>query len=75
VGLWIGAFGIFIEALSGARGYLKVPPGILILAAIGLVVYFTSRWAWTALLGLFLVGLICIGVLATPGTAYRLRHP
>jgi hypothetical protein len=74
-GLWIGAFGIFLQAVTGAKGYPKVPPGILILAAIGLVVYLTSRWAWTALLGLFLVGLIWVGVFTTPGTAYRLQHP
>jgi hypothetical protein len=39
------------------------------------MVYFTSRWPWTALLGLFLTGLIWVGVFATPGTAYRLHHP
>ena len=75
VGLWIGAFGILLQAVTGAKGYPKVPPGILILAAIGLLVYVTSRWTWTALVGLFLVGLISVGVFTTPGTAYRLQHP
>ena len=42
---------------------------------VGLVVYVSSRWAWTALLGLFLVGLIWVGVFTTPGTDYRLQHP
>ena len=71
----IGAFGIFLQAVIGATGYPRVPPGIPILAVVGLIVYFTSRWAWTALLGLILVGLITVGVFATPGTAYRLHHP
>jgi hypothetical protein len=34
----------------------------------------TSRWAWTALLGLFLVGLSWVGVFTTLGTAYRRQH-
>jgi len=42
-GLWIGAFGIFLQAVTGANGHPKVPPGIPILAAVGLVVYVTSR--------------------------------
>ncbi len=76
VGLWIAALGILTQAATGAKGYhQKIPPGVLILAVIGLVVYFTSRWMWTAVLGLFLAGLISIGVFTTPGTAYRLRHP
>jgi hypothetical protein len=74
-GLWIGAFGIFLQAATGAKGYPKLPPGIPILAAMGLLVYLTSRWAWTAILGLFLVVLIWIGVFTTPGTAGRLYHP
>jgi len=39
------------------------------------MVYHTARWTWTAVLGLILVGLIWIGVFATPGTADRLIHP
>jgi hypothetical protein len=74
IGLWIAAFGIFLQAATG-EGSPKVPPGIPILAALGLIVYFTSRWTWTAWLGLFLAGLITIGVFTTPGTAWRLRHP
>ncbi len=62
-GLWIGALGIFLQAVTGAKGYPKVPPGI------------PARLAWTAALGLFLVGLIWIGVFTTSGTAYRLQHP
>jgi hypothetical protein len=75
VGLWISAFGIFLQAATGAKGYPKVPPGILILAAVGLLVYFTVRWAWTALIGLFLAALILMGVFTTTGTADRLQHP
>jgi hypothetical protein len=74
-GLWIAAFGIFVQAASGAKGYPKVPPGILILLAMGLLVYFTSRWVWTAVLGLLLTGLITIGVFTTTGTADRLHNP
>jgi hypothetical protein len=38
VGLWIGAFGIFLQAVTGAQGYPKVPPGIPMLVVIGLLV-------------------------------------
>ncbi len=75
VGLWIAALGILLQAVTGAKGYPKVPPGILILAVTGLIVYATSRWMWTAVLGLFLAALVCIGVFFKPGTAYRLYHP
>ena len=76
-GLWIVAFGILVQAATGAKNYStdKVPPGIPILVVAGLIVYFTSRWAWTILLGLFLAILISIGVFTTAGTAYRLNHP
>ncbi len=75
VGLWIAALGILLQAVTGAQGYPKVPPGILVLAVIGVIVYATSRLMWTAVLGLLLAGLICIGVFATRGAAYRLSHP
>jgi hypothetical protein len=74
-GLWITAFGIFLQAVTGAKGYPKVPPGIPILVVVGLLVYVSARWAWSAIAGLLLVGLIWIGVFTTPGTAYRLQHP
>jgi hypothetical protein len=74
-GLWMAAFGILVQAVSGANGYPRVPPGILILAIVGLVVYTTSRWMLSAVLGLFLAGLVSVGVFTTPGTAYRLGHP
>jgi hypothetical protein len=69
VGLWIAALGILLEAATGAKGYPKVPPGIIILAVVGLLVYLTSGFMWTVVLGLFLAGLVLIGVFATPGTA------
>lgn len=75
MGLWIGAFGIFLQAATGAKGYSNGAPGILILAVVGLVVYFTPRWTWTGILGLFFAALVSVGVFTTPGTAYRLRHP
>jgi hypothetical protein len=75
VGLWIAALGILLEAATGAKGSPKVPPGIIILAVVGLLVYLTSGFMWTVVLGLFLAGLVLIGVFATPGTAYRLYHP
>lgn len=75
VGLWIAALGILLQAATGAKGYPKLPPGIFVLAVIGVIVYATSRLMWTAVLGLLLAGLIGIGVFATPGTAYRLAHP
>jgi hypothetical protein len=43
-GLWIGALGILLQAVTGATSYPKVPPGIPILAVVGLIVYFTPRW-------------------------------
>ena len=61
-GLWIGAPGIFLQAVTGAKGYPKVPPGI------------PARLARTAALGLLLVGLIWIGVFTASGTAYRLQR-
>jgi hypothetical protein len=75
VGLWIAALGILLQAATGAKGYPKIPPGILILAVVGVIVYSTARLMWTAVLGLFLAGLVCIGIFATPGIAYRLSHP
>ena len=75
VGLWIAALGTLLQALTGAKGVPKVPPGILILAVIGIIVYATSRLMWTAILGLFLAAMICLFVFTTPGTAYHLAHP
>jgi hypothetical protein len=75
IGLWITALGIFFQAVSGAKGYPKVPPGIIILAAIGVLVYVTARWRWSPLIGVLLAGFISIGVFTTSGTGYRLGHP
>lgn len=36
--LWIGTFGILLQAITGAQDYPKVPPGIVILATVGLIV-------------------------------------
>lgn len=74
-GLWIAALGVLLQAATGAKGYPKIPPGIFVLAVIGVIVYVTSRLMWTAVLGLLLAGLVCMSVFATPGTAYRLAHP
>jgi hypothetical protein len=74
IGLWLAAIGIFIQAASGAAGYPKIPPGIIILAAAGILVYATARWRWASLIGVLLAGFISIGVFATPGTGYRLSH-
>ena len=74
VGLWIGALGIFLQTATSAKGHPKVPLGILILAAVGLFVYLTSRWAWTALIGFFPAALISMGSLRILA-AYRLQHP
>jgi hypothetical protein len=75
IGLWLTAFGIFIQTASGAAGYPKIPPGIILLAAVGLAVYMTSRHRWASLLGVLLAGFISIGVFTTHGTGYRLSHP
>jgi hypothetical protein len=37
VGLWIGAFGILVQVMTGAKGYPRLPPGIPILVATGLL--------------------------------------
>ena len=74
-GLWITGLGIFIQAASGAAGYPKIPPGIIILAATGLIVYFTARFAWASIIGILLGVFISIGVFTTTGTAIRLNHP
>jgi hypothetical protein len=75
VGLLLAAFGIFIQAASGATGYPRIPPGIIILAAAGILVYATARWRWASLIGILLAGFVSIGVFTTHGTGYRLSHP
>jgi hypothetical protein len=75
LGLWLVALGISVQAVSGAAGYPRIPPGIIILAAVGLVVYITARHRWASLIGIVLAGFISIGVFTTHGTAYRLSHP
>ena len=75
MGLWIAALGIFIQAVSGAKGYPAIPPGIIILVAVGILVYATARWCWSPLIGLLLAAFISIGVFTTAGTGYRLSHP
>jgi hypothetical protein len=75
IGLWLATFGIFVQAATGATGYPKIPPGIIILVAVGLVVYLTAGQRWASLIGLLLAGFISIGVFTTHGTGYRLNHP
>jgi hypothetical protein len=75
IGSWLAVFGIFIKVASGATGYPKIPPGIIILAAAGGLVYTTARWRWASLPGILLAGFVSIGVFVTPGTGYRLSHP
>ena len=75
IGLWMAALGIFFQAISGAKGYPTIPPGIIILAVIGLLVYITARWRWSPLIGILLAGFISVGVFTTAGTGYRLSHP
>jgi hypothetical protein len=74
-GLWITAFGIFVQAISGAKGYPKFPPGILFLAGVGALVYFTAGWRWASIPALLLAALISVGVFTTHGTAERLAAP
>lgn len=52
-----------------------MPPGIIILAAAGIVVYATARWRRASLIGILLAGFVSIGVFVTPGTGFRLSHP
>jgi hypothetical protein len=75
IGLWLAAFGIFLQAASGAAGYPTIPPGIIILAAAGLVVYLTARRRGASLIGILLAGFVSIGVFTKSGTGYRLSHP
>lgn len=41
IGLWLAALGILIQAATGAKGYPKIPTGIIILTAAGFVLF---RW-------------------------------
>lgn len=75
IGLWVAAAGIFIQVATGATGYPKVPPGIIILAVVGILVYATARFRWASFLGLILAGKIAMGVFTFPGTGLRLSHP
>ena len=75
IGLWLAAFGIFVHAATGATGYPKIPPGIIILVIVGLLVYLTTARRWGSLIGLLLAGFISVGVFRTHGTGYRLNHP
>lgn len=75
IGLWVAALGIFIQAATGAEGYPKIPPGIIVLAAVGILVYVTARWRWASIPGTLMSGFIWIGVFATSGTGQRLGHP
>jgi hypothetical protein len=75
IGLWLAAFGIFVQAATGATGYPKIPPGIIILVVVGLVVYLTAGRRSVSLIGLLLAGFISVGVFTTHGTGYRLTHP
>ena len=43
VGLWIGAFGILVPVMTGAKGYPRLPPGIPISVATGLLSYTLPR--------------------------------
>jgi hypothetical protein len=75
IGLWLAGFGIFVQAATGAAGYPRIPPGIIILVVVGLVVYLTAGRRWASLIGLLLAGFISVGVFTTHGTGYRLNHP
>jgi hypothetical protein len=74
-GLWLTAGGIFVQAASGAKGYPRVPPGIIILAAAGILVFLTRRYRWASVIGIAFAALVSIGVFTTHGTAERLSQP
>ena len=74
-GLWLTALGILVQAFTGAKGYPRVPPGIIILAVVGALVYLTRQFRWASITGVALAALISIGVFTTHGTAERLSHP
>src|SRR4051794_41772252 len=74
-GLWLTAGGIFVQAATGAKGYPKVPPGIIILAAVGVLVFLTRRFRWASIAGVVMAALVSVGVFTTHGTAERLSQP
>jgi len=74
-GLWLTAAGIFVQAAAGAKGYPKVPPGIIILGAIGVLVFLTRQFRWASIPGVAIAALVSIGVFTTHGTAERLGQP
>jgi hypothetical protein len=69
------ACGIWIQAFSGASDYPTVPPGPLLLVAVGWLIARTPRYWWTPLVGVALCSLITVGAFMTPGTAARLDRP
>jgi hypothetical protein len=75
IGLWVAAAGIFIQVATGATGYPKVPPGIIILVVVGILIYATAKFRWASFIGLILAGKIAMGVFTFPGTGLRLSHP
>lgn len=52
-----------------------MPPGIIILAVVGILVYATAKFRWASFIGLILAGKIALGVFTFPGTGLRLSHP
>lgn len=74
-GLLLTAGGIFVQAASGAKGYPQIPPGIIILAAIGVLVFLTRRYRWASIPGVAIAALVWVGVFTTHGTAERLSQP
>jgi hypothetical protein len=75
-GLVANATGIWIQALSGAPEYPRIPPGPIVLVVLAAAILGgTTRWPWLPLIGGLLSLQITIGAFVTPYTANRLGNP
>ncbi|HEX5596486.1 MAG TPA: hypothetical protein VFX61_10800 [Micromonosporaceae bacterium] len=65
-GLLVGALGIAILWAAGVEFPIYPPPGIIILVAGALFVWFT-RWRWSPAVGSFFGLFVTVGFLISPG--------
>lgn len=72
----VAAVGIMIQYFADVPGYPTVPPGPIILAAVGLAVLLLSpRWRWVLVLGLVAPAFITVGGVVEGSSWDRLADP
>jgi hypothetical protein len=73
VALFVAAAAIAVQKAAGAE-YPLVPPGLLILAAAGLVCVLWRRW-WAPLIAVAVVAFLGVGAVLAPNTSDNLGEP